>query len=114
MKTERRFVGVLAVVLLTTIIVLAILDNPPPSHETPPSQAQPILEAESAALGAGEGDTDWLEAHESNGPEGMQGIPMQRLTRSQSLLAILILLAGSTISLLPQAKPSDTKDSGHE
>lgn len=81
-------------------------------------------EAEKTAVVAGpepslqesmeEQEGDWVAAHESNGPEGAQGVPMRRLPRMQAGLAVLVLLAGGSLALLVEKKRPGTKYPHHE
>ena len=55
-----------------------------------------------------ESENDWLEAHESNGPEGVRGVPMQRMSLFQSGLVLAVLTIGGGLVVLTQKhNPSD-------
>lgn len=45
-------------------------------------------------------DDDWLEAHESNGPEGPKGVPMHPMSFSQAGLVAAVLLASGGLPML--------------
>ena len=75
-------------------------------HETGSLQTQPILETESGMQeSTTEQDNDWLAAHESNGPEGVRGVPMQRMSLFQAGLVLVMLTAGGGLAAL--AKKND-------
>jgi hypothetical protein len=46
-----------------------------------------------------------LEEHESDGPGGTQGIPMQRASMSQSVLVCLVLTFGGGLAYMSRKKP---------
>ena len=61
-----------------------------------------------------EQEGEWICAHESNGPEGAQGIPMQRLSQKQAALVVLVLLMSGSLALLSGRNSSGIKQSGNE
>jgi hypothetical protein len=83
------------------------------NQEAATLQNQPMVETESGSQETMvEQSDDWLEAHESNGPEGMRGVPMQRMSLFQSGLVMAILVAGGGLATLARkTNPSDKPSS---
>ena len=92
------------------------------SWETASLQTQLAVKTESGLQESTvEPGGDWLEAHESNGPEGVRGAAMQRMSLSQFGLVLAIWAAGGALAALTkktifQANPQDNeqkrRDSG--
>ena len=75
--------------------------QPSAGHESKVIQTQAVAEAETGSEESTEDQGgDWLEAHESNGPEGTGGVPMQRMSRSQLGLVLVIMAAGGGLATL--------------
>ncbi len=49
-------------------------------------------------------DDDWLEAHESNGPEGPKGVPMHPMSFFQAGLVLSVFLTGGGLAMLAKSK----------
>jgi hypothetical protein len=49
-------------------------------------------------------DSDWFEEHESNGPQGSRGVPMQCLSLPQAGLAVVLLLSGAGLMALERKR----------
>lgn len=49
-------------------------------------------------------DDDWLEAHESNGPEGPKGVSMHPMSFFQAGLVLSVFLTGGGLAMLATKK----------
>jgi hypothetical protein len=69
-------------------VLLAIIGQPGSSKSAPTNQ------------NAFNAENDQTEQHEANGPEGAQGLPMQRLSRTGVCLAgVLLLASGGLVAM---------------
>ena len=99
--------GCLTAVWLTSTLSLSQQQSP----------SQPIAATELASgmpEQTTDQDTDWFEEHESNGPEGSRGVPMQCLSLPQLGLVAVIMLSGAGLMIKGRQIPNSNAASKSE